>query len=61
MQNCLWLMSLISTHLIMCIFQVVLPLPGYNVEYPKNEIKEWYTELLEADGLNLNSLKHEVK
>lgn len=42
-------------------FQVVLPLPGYNVEYPNNEIKEWYAEMLEADGLSFNALKHEIK
>lgn len=41
--------------------QVVLPLPGYNVEYPNNEIKDWYAELLEADGLSFNALKHEIK
>ncbi|XP_071518346.1 pseudouridylate synthase 7 homolog [Panulirus ornatus] len=43
------------------IFDVVLPLPGYNVEYPNNEIKEWYSELLEADGLTFSALKHDVK
>ncbi|XP_050691290.1 pseudouridylate synthase 7 homolog isoform X2 [Eriocheir sinensis] len=42
------------------ITDVVLPLPGYNVEYPNNEIKEWYAELLEADGLSFNALKHEI-
>ncbi|XP_063881198.1 pseudouridylate synthase 7 homolog isoform X3 [Scylla paramamosain] len=43
------------------ITDVVLPLPGYNVEYPNNEIKEWYAEMLEADGLSFNALKHEIK
>lgn len=49
--------------LILCLMgpQVVLPLPGYNVEYPNNEIKDWYAELLEADGLSFNALKHEIK
>ncbi|XP_042208197.1 pseudouridylate synthase 7 homolog isoform X2 [Homarus americanus] len=43
------------------ILDVLLPLPGYNVEYPDNEIKEWYKELLETDGLSFSSLKHRVK
>ncbi|KAK8390358.1 hypothetical protein O3P69_010205 [Scylla paramamosain] len=43
------------------ICEVLLPLPGYNVEYPKNEMKEWYEELLQADGLSFDSLKHRVK
>ncbi|XP_071532610.1 uncharacterized protein [Panulirus ornatus] len=43
------------------ILDVLLPLPGYNVEYPNNEIKEWYSELLDADGLSFTSLKHRVK
>nr|XP_053639830.1 pseudouridylate synthase 7 homolog [Cherax quadricarinatus] len=43
------------------IADVVLPLPGYNVEYPNNEIKDWYAEMLEADGLTFSALKHEIK
>nr|XP_045605127.1 pseudouridylate synthase 7 homolog isoform X2 [Procambarus clarkii] len=43
------------------ILDVLLPLPGYSVEYPNNEIKDWYAELLEADGLSFESLKHRVK
>jgi tRNA pseudouridine13 synthase len=33
------------------ISQVVLPLPGYNVQYPKNEIGEFYRDLLETDNV----------
>lgn len=34
------------------IFDVVLPLPGFNIEYPPN-MKEYYKELLEKDNLTL--------
>ncbi|KAK4303476.1 hypothetical protein Pmani_024514 [Petrolisthes manimaculis] len=43
------------------IYDVLMPLPGYNVEYPNNEIKQWYQELLEADGLSFVALKHNIK
>lgn len=40
---------------------VVLPLPGYNVNFPKNEITEWYKEILAEDGLTIESLKTKNK
>ncbi len=33
------------------ISQVVLPLPGYNVQYPENEIGNYYQDLMTADGI----------
>lgn len=33
------------------IAQIVLPLPGYNVQYPKNEIGKLYQDLLLADSV----------
>ena len=49
-------------HNIVCrSFQVLMPLPGHRIEYPHNEIKEWYTELLEADGLSVSGLNHRVR
>jgi tRNA pseudouridine13 synthase len=33
------------------ISQVVLPLPGYNVQYPTNEIGQFYRDLLETDNV----------
>ncbi|XP_063611845.1 pseudouridylate synthase 7 homolog, partial [Penaeus indicus] len=43
------------------ITEVVLPLPGYNITYPENVMKEWYSKLLEEDGLSFTALKHHVK
>lgn len=43
------------------IYDVLLPLPGYGITYPANEVAGWYTELLEADGLGDKGLKHTVK
>lgn len=40
---------------------VVLPLPGFDVRYPSNEVGDWYSELLGEDGLTLNDLRHRVK
>lgn len=39
----------------------MLPLPGYDVDYPNNEVKEWYKELLEEVGLSLDMPKQKVK
>lgn len=43
------------------IFDVVLPLPGYDIEYPRNEVKDWYKEELEKVGLTLEMPKQRVK
>ncbi|XP_057559414.1 pseudouridylate synthase PUS7L isoform X3 [Hippopotamus amphibius kiboko] len=31
--------------------QVVLPVLGYNIQYPKNKVGKWYQEVLNRDGL----------
>lgn len=36
------------------ISQVVLPLPGYTIQYPKNTIGDLYREILSADGVQLS-------
>jgi len=36
---------------------VVLPLPGYSVQYPENEVGEKYKERLERDGLTVKSFR----
>lgn len=38
------------------IYDVVLPLPGYDIVYPQNELKQRYDELLAADGVDFSSL-----
>jgi len=35
------------------ISQILLPLPGYNMQYPSNEIGELYREMLRDDGIEL--------
>lgn len=43
------------------ITDVVLPLPGFDVLYPSNEIGKWYTDILAKDGLTSESMKNRVK
>ncbi|XP_025197379.1 pseudouridylate synthase 7 homolog [Melanaphis sacchari] len=43
------------------IFDVVYPLPGCDVSYPKNEIGKWYIDLLAEDGLTSEKLSKKNK
>uniref|UniRef100_A0A1A9WI99 TRUD domain-containing protein n=1 Tax=Glossina brevipalpis TaxID=37001 RepID=A0A1A9WI99_9MUSC len=43
------------------IYDIVLPLPGYDITYPNNIMKSWYEEFLEHYKLNSQSLKNNVK
>ncbi|KAK3103872.1 hypothetical protein FSP39_022552 [Pinctada imbricata] len=40
------------------ITDVVLPLPGFDVMYPQNEVESWYGEMMAEDGLQMENLKH---
>lgn len=40
---------------------VVLPLPGYDVRYPGNQIKSWYEEFLKKDGMENFNFKSKVR
>lgn len=42
------------------IYDVVLPLPGYDITYPEN-MKDCYKEILEKYGLSLEMTKQKVK
>lgn len=41
--------------------QIVLPLPGYDIKYPSNDIHSWYKDLLNEDGIDINQMKYQVK
>jgi len=41
--------------------QIVLPLPGYDIKYPLNDIHSWYRDLLNEDGINIDQMKYHVK
>jgi len=41
--------------------QVVLPLPGYSIQYPTHKIGERYREIITSDGLNPDNLRHDYK
>lgn len=43
------------------IYDLLLPLPGYDITYPSNEAAGWYTELLAQDGLSEMDFKQSVK
>ncbi|CAF1599441.1 unnamed protein product [Rotaria magnacalcarata] len=41
--------------------QIVLPLPGYDIKYPLNDIHSWYRDLLNEDGIKIDQMKYQVK
>lgn len=43
------------------IFDIVLPLPGFDVKYPDNQVKDWYIEILQESGLELEMPKQKVR
>lgn len=43
------------------IHDVVMPLPGYDVIYPKHKIGEAYKDILAADNLNISNMKHKIR
>ncbi|XP_017293309.1 pseudouridylate synthase 7 homolog isoform X1 [Kryptolebias marmoratus] len=43
------------------IHDIVMPLPGFDVIYPSHHIGAGYRELLSADGLDINNMRHKVK
>ncbi|WVQ75081.1 hypothetical protein IAR50_004690 [Cryptococcus sp. DSM 104548] len=43
------------------IFDVVMPLPGFDVDYPGGEIGELYDRMLKADGLDKDRMRREQR
>jgi tRNA pseudouridine13 synthase len=43
------------------IYDVVLPLPGFDVMYPHHELKQDYRELLAKDGIDIDHMNHKIK
>lgn len=40
---------------------VVLPLPGYDVKYPENGLRNVFKNLLDYDGLDIENFRTKVK
>ena len=40
---------------------IVLPQPGFEMVYPGNSIKDFYKELLTANGMDINDLRRKQK
>uniref|UniRef100_A0A2K6JUC2 Pseudouridine synthase 7 n=1 Tax=Rhinopithecus bieti TaxID=61621 RepID=A0A2K6JUC2_RHIBE len=43
------------------IHDVVMPLPGFDVIYPKHKIQEAYREMLTADNLDIDNMRHKIR
>lgn len=43
------------------IHDIVMPLPGYDVIYPSHHVGKGYRELLSADSLDIDNMRHKVK
>uniref|UniRef100_A0A8C7WQQ5 Pseudouridylate synthase 7 homolog n=1 Tax=Oryzias sinensis TaxID=183150 RepID=A0A8C7WQQ5_9TELE len=43
------------------IHDIVMPLPGFDVIYPSHHIGDGYRELLSADGLDIDNMRHKVR
>uniref|UniRef100_H2ZX24 Pseudouridylate synthase 7 homolog n=1 Tax=Latimeria chalumnae TaxID=7897 RepID=H2ZX24_LATCH len=43
------------------IHDLVMPLPGFDVIYPQHKIGEAYKEMLVADNLDINKMRHKIK
>ncbi|KAH0616487.1 hypothetical protein JD844_027621 [Phrynosoma platyrhinos] len=43
------------------IHDVVMPLPGFDVIYPKHKLGEAYKDILAADNLDINNMKHKIR
>ncbi|KAF1740491.1 hypothetical protein MXB_5369, partial [Myxobolus squamalis] len=44
-----------------CIGDIVHPLPGFDIIYPENEIKDWYFQYLKKHKIEQSMFQHKVK
>ncbi|XP_053174851.1 pseudouridylate synthase 7 homolog isoform X2 [Scomber japonicus] len=43
------------------IHDIVMPLPGFDVIYPSHHVGKGYGEMLSADGLDIDNMRHKVR
>ncbi|XP_067420586.1 pseudouridylate synthase 7 homolog isoform X2 [Emydura macquarii macquarii] len=43
------------------IHDIVMPLPGFDVIYPRHKIGDAYKEMLVADNLDINNMRHKIR
>jgi tRNA pseudouridine13 synthase len=43
------------------IYDIVLPLPGFDVVYPNHELRADYRQALAKDGIDMDHMKHKIK
>ena len=43
------------------IHDVIMPLPGWNIDYPGGEIGELYSKILKADDLDAHKMRREQR
>eukprot|EP00124_Ichthyophonus_hoferi_P001206 Ihof_evm16s57 gene=Ihof_evmTU16s57 len=43
------------------IYDIVLPIPGYCVIYPKNDLHNSYRELMAKDNIDIDNMRHSIK
>ena len=43
------------------VYDIVLPLPGYDVVYPSNKIGVYYRETLSSDNIDIDNMKKKNK
>ena len=43
------------------IHDILLPLPGFDVQFPENDAKEEFMKILSEEGISVDQLQHRVK
>lgn len=50
-----------ALHACATIYDVVLPLPGYSIKYPENELKDHYKQMLDKFNISMDNMKKTLK